>query len=504
MRSRQVVLRDRAEIHQKLNYELLDCLLRVFNTTELLRPIAEGMAQFAEFDCAPPSGARIMTPVHDAMVDCFFEGAPEVDFPEGSAGACLAAAMVIGRARLSDRVISRKASLFLRPLDCRADPYLTGYLAVKGVRNRMAVNAPRLWHDSWIFTMVLHHFVYEDWGLVRILLETEQDVWRRSEEISNYISQRLTQACSITDRDVDTFEQFLAAGEYPFIDGWGNGHQSYDSGFAALNRALDQLDDLTRVDEDQAQFDTWAKAVLYRRGDLTLASCEVNIVAEGVGQFSAVWNDLRLFNIDRADWVDDKAPDTGSAQLEVICRQARQQDSWGRVAIVARGTTPITCTPIGLGSSIATREAARRTYVPSQVVLEDELKTRELMEDLAERTPVGRELNWYAPQVAIAVDILYRDLAMLSTTEWTSSETESETRKKGFLPIFKTAGNVRGAAILGLAASLNGGSVEFCTNVLAKHGFDFEEVMDYLEEVYQEHGHPRPPVLIRDMVFRAV
>lgn len=157
---------------------------------QILLPLAEGMALFAEHDLYPGSvecTARPLLACAPVVADL-----SELSDPEKRANIFDNLSRKIFSARMRPVHWDRKASLFLEPLTSHSSPYGLGYLAVKALQVQGAQRDERL-GDSDLFLQVLHGYFYEDWDLVGELLvedSVEHDV-DTPERLLRYFGNRL-------------------------------------------------------------------------------------------------------------------------------------------------------------------------------------------------------------------------------------------------------------------------------------------------------------------------
>jgi hypothetical protein len=151
----------------------------------LLRPLAEGLALFAELDTRT-GGANIVSQPLMALQMCFgFAVQPGPRREDVSLMALLQ-----GSRLKRDFVDGRKAALYFRPFDC-ADAYLPGYLAVKGLHAALGRRVPEF-EDRDLFLCYLRAFVYEDPLLARALLSTGEDELEGANQVGQRIQERLS------------------------------------------------------------------------------------------------------------------------------------------------------------------------------------------------------------------------------------------------------------------------------------------------------------------------
>ena len=183
---------DSSDVEQ--SFDILLDLLRYEAAINLMRPLAEGMALFAEFDAEPGESAAISTPLSFTYLS-FHEIEPSKAPFEGLSA-------LLARHRLSDDMRERKANLLVQPFSCVGGGYLPGYMLVKNLWLYML--RERKCHRFWdrdLFLSYLQSFFYNDYEFIATLL---------SPETSEYIGLRITLA-DITE------EEFRVLRIRPFI-----------------------------------------------------------------------------------------------------------------------------------------------------------------------------------------------------------------------------------------------------------------------------------------------
>ncbi|GHI10310.1 hypothetical protein AQI88_38950 [Streptomyces cellostaticus] len=152
-------------------------LLRAETVTDVYRPLAEGLAAFAEFDLLPAPWNRLLpAPLRWAVK--FYGARTVVD---------------VAQVRLGDEVRRRKESLLAQPLSCQdSDGYLAGYLTVKMLQNRWSLDHPEpgLWTSDQFLEIAYHRF-YEDEDLIALLLDPGQRAPASMNTLVAYLAQRI-------------------------------------------------------------------------------------------------------------------------------------------------------------------------------------------------------------------------------------------------------------------------------------------------------------------------
>ncbi|WP_159045987.1 hypothetical protein [Streptomyces sp. WM6372] len=176
-----------AEERRERELLAVESMARAQVALELMRPLAEGMALFAEFDLYPTSTARMMTAPLRWGVKFANQGKTE-----GSRNDDTRLAWVhLGHTRLSDKMRRRKEDLLAQPLSCdSSEGYLAGYLTVKSLWRRFLQEDGEFW-TSDRFLLQVYHWFYEDPEFVTMLLDSTPVAPGSLTEMSRYFQARL-------------------------------------------------------------------------------------------------------------------------------------------------------------------------------------------------------------------------------------------------------------------------------------------------------------------------
>lgn len=168
--------------------------VRVDTAVRLLRPLLEGMALFAEHDLFPGKAtvtsnlafwfARLFLPLRSMPRDTdaaaldratgklllTYRSVPEFDGPQSWA--------------------RTKASLLLQPLALDGGGYLAGYLTVRNLWQIARHNARSLANTD-LFFMYFYSLIFDDYGLVEILLDDDIDEAARAKKMLERLQARM-------------------------------------------------------------------------------------------------------------------------------------------------------------------------------------------------------------------------------------------------------------------------------------------------------------------------
>lgn len=186
---------------------ILEDTVRYESAVTLLRPLAEGLALFAEFDMVP--GTSTAASLVATWIGLCFAN-PEDMVKEGGRDPAIRAALA--RHRLSNACADRKSNLLASDFTCKSGGYLPGYLAVKDLWFTLAVERGcRRLLDKDLFLLFVRAFFYEDLAFVAALLDDEVEATDAVGGISEYFQMRYLALLATTDAEVEAFEQFVAS-----------------------------------------------------------------------------------------------------------------------------------------------------------------------------------------------------------------------------------------------------------------------------------------------------
>ncbi len=174
--------------------DVLDDIIRYQTTIELMRPIAEGLALFAEHDARPSGLAIYSTPMLQMFLmrkSLFLPGeedaGPHLWTPDKLTKLHRKG---LDEVRLSKAGIERKANLLCSSLDTATSPYLSGYLTIKSLWH-MQMEATETIISSDMMLSYLRTYFYYDHGLIAALLDPGHET-QIADRLAKYIHARLT------------------------------------------------------------------------------------------------------------------------------------------------------------------------------------------------------------------------------------------------------------------------------------------------------------------------
>jgi hypothetical protein len=241
-------LRRLPESNQQSNAQLFDEMLTVDTMLELIRPISEGLALFAEYDISPGASSVISTPLLWTAI-ALLQRSELTDLSRPEMGQCMERLLSL---RLTPASLRRKMGFLSRSLSEVDDVYFDGYMTVKRLYLDLSQIAPAL-ADPDLFLSYLRCYLFEDYGMVAILAGEHNSVFDRLVAMIERFGARLENLYRLDLRqDVAIFERF--SNRRPNIDrsggipGLGLTPQELQNGLSIQKNLLIELEDELEVE----------------------------------------------------------------------------------------------------------------------------------------------------------------------------------------------------------------------------------------------------------------
>jgi hypothetical protein len=169
-------------------------LIKLECALETMRPIAEGLALFSEFDMLPGCG-DVRSPISGWLLYLFArKGMEDKQYWDNALN------LLLRHARSNNAAFSRRENLFVQPLTSEAGGYLPGYLLVKTLWNSLKLSDSRL-KDPELFLCYFRSFFYDDLELASRLLKVDSDPVDAALDVMEYLYGRID---AITTVDLTT------------------------------------------------------------------------------------------------------------------------------------------------------------------------------------------------------------------------------------------------------------------------------------------------------------
>lgn len=230
-------------------WALLDSVVRYETAIALMRPLAEGLALYAEFD-AVPGDSPITSPAMLQAAVAFVDVKENTsDDPTLNAAAALLARRLVSLRR-SDVFETRKANLLVQPLGPDGGGYLPGYLALKNLWHVLLnlTKSTKLF-DTDLYFAFIRSFFYDDYAFVAALLDETKEIAFGgagpidcADAISTYFQRRWAQLSNVTEAQIADFEAAVLAGDPEAMPLFGadpalaeRGRRVLEAGYAELD-----------------------------------------------------------------------------------------------------------------------------------------------------------------------------------------------------------------------------------------------------------------------------
>ena len=180
-------------------------LARYLLIKELLRPVAEGLACFAEFDAFPGNGNLRAAPLEWIAIAAEPRAVEESRSEEASIDDDTRIARLLRNVRNREDTARRKEALLIRPLDPeQGDGYLLGYMLIKGLQRLHIgyesnlgedITAAQVAEDSELLLSYYKAFFFDDISLATLLLvpPSTSDILEDLSGIRKHIGKRFDQ-----------------------------------------------------------------------------------------------------------------------------------------------------------------------------------------------------------------------------------------------------------------------------------------------------------------------
>jgi hypothetical protein len=201
-------LEDGSEEFQKGVDRILADLTRIEIALKIMRPLAEGLAQFAEFDVLP-GDSEVLSEVSLSIFPTFLP--VDETLPTERDAILTRLRDLIAKHRFSAKLLDRKKDLLVSPFDCSDGGYLAGYMLVKNL-HMMLVHQKKCERllDKDLTLGFLRCCFYEDYAFVNALLDPEKSGFEAFQAVSLYFQSRLnTLGTATTDETVCAYEKFV-------------------------------------------------------------------------------------------------------------------------------------------------------------------------------------------------------------------------------------------------------------------------------------------------------
>lgn len=463
-------------------------LIRYRTVKMLLEPLFEGLALFSEFDTMTLDSEMVSIPTRYAT-DCFI--GHDVQEKKGFENA---ARQMFINLRIDEDLenkilVERKVDVLTRPLDCR-DPYLPGYLAVKSLWRAGVMRSSRFW-DKDLFLSFLRAYCFDDYELVRLLLDEDVAGSDAVNRIVDHISHRLINLLKLDfDRlipihehdglqdDQRSVEEKLQA---PVTPPWDD-PTTVATGWQKLNLLVDDLKHSDEHEPLSRGLSNLVQLVLSRRILMNIGTLPVHVQPDSGSGLSLLNNHGEL--IATAAPIDGKVPPAGKGSADLIL-----------IPSLKAHILTVTLDDDVIGAQFFGNEIEARWHEPlinAAVSLPSITATVNLIRETcssAIRTCLDN-IDDFDRQTRLCANAIYHPLAFLHTDEGRVAELTEKMWNSGFNNILgRDIQRIYELASLGLWMSLLP-KPQFISDMAYYHAMNVESVVENLKTHRQSHGFP--------------
>lgn len=500
------------EVRSELSLAVHDDVIRIQLAQALLRPMAEGLACFAEFDAASRMNSRVWSPLPPGVVQNFAgrERRSQVPFLEPIRTLVIAEEL-LGRARSSSLALSRKFGVLGGPLANTANGYLPGYLAVKTLWRHLCGQDSRLVRETDLALMYMRSFFYDDLGLAAVLVAPPiPNYMISSQRILDYMGNRLICFENVRQSDIQAYEDGVLVSE---------SQQEWIHRPGLLRSPAEDEGDVHRVRSAGAgirsstamevfgfrahsAFEMFQK-IKKRRTYLTACSVPVQVETHSgqAGELTVLWQGEPVLTVSRDDLVqvqdagaddDDQVP-----QLDILLGTSMANgDLVARGAVLTRGKRVIACVVWAPPDTRArVREQMVTDFETRDSLMQSSRSLQEVSQQVVEDSPgLQRNRDHALGQIDDLVDQFYRQAALNFAREDVDIDALAESMAQdGLLAVLGSPKLLREIARLGLYAGIDPARSSLAARFRAL-GLDLESTLRDASYCWETVGFP-PRVL---------
>lgn len=468
-----------------------------YASMHLLRPINEGLALFAEFDIATRTYSSVQSTIIQGLLACF-STLDEWVLPEGIPAehhTAYASSELLWKLRAHDTTLNKKASLLLKPLNPQLSPYLLGYLSVKSLWRTASRNVKRLLTETDLFMMYLRSYIFEDAGMVCALLEPCDSAEEIIARLANRVIYRIRELENITCDDVEEFEASVQS----------QTERSQPSSGIKISaelatRSQQLLDEQNRFWNREAsngpeqQLASWFADALSQRQFATLVTSDIQLEFDSQTQAVTVSHEGQaVLGFGPKCFVGKPSTLSGGAQFDVIL----SMESFFRAAVVSREDIPLAVIPLWIDDSHSIVPLIKRWYRNQRNLADIEAEFRQIDSFLM---PPNSPTQKSIAKLQDFVLPFWTDVAFRYARDYDAVDRCSDLMAtSGFRGLGMKSSLIKQLALIGLTLPRRVHIVHL-QEVFANHGWDLDNSLAELENLYKRYGFP-PQIPLIDGTF---
>lgn len=474
-------------------FDLLEDVGRYESAVTLMRPLAEGLALFAEFDLMP--GSSTAASLVTRWVAHSFDTPPHGDEEVGSDDYL---GTLLFRHRLSADCGNRKANLLADRFSCDGGGYLPGYFLVKNLWFTLVFEKGcHQLIDKDLYLIFLRSFFYEDFDFVATLLDDSVTEMTAIENISVYFQKRFVALLETTDADVAEFERFVSAktpaSKMGLRDVFPLGA---DEALTQLGK--NRLDALVSELDFEGEPGT-LEEMLKRRDQWTLAQRDLMCVGSfrehvRVNEHGRVMVG-RLADSEDAGFdvpllavggLEGIAPTEGEGLVEFFISPSGMY-RYGAVSVHQKVVAVL---PLSEKFPEALLEQTKGYQSDSEAAMKQKRAVQKIIDDFLREEGVEVILTHYRTEVARIRNAFYDSRSLLRTPDDKVEACAETMREAGLIDILEGRGDaLRALSVASLAASLSN-DAEFIRDLLKDREISVEALLAACGEASRRHSLP--------------
>jgi hypothetical protein len=480
-------------VRDQLGLHIHDDVIRLEVVNELFRPLAEGLALFAEYDAVSRFRSRAWSPLPLATAWNFggrerFEAQAERGFIEP-----FTTTMIVGdilrEARLSEWAVTTKASLLRAPFRSTGGGYLPGYLAVKSMWRNLFRQDFRLYGESDIVLTYVRSFFFEDLDLAAELLAPPiNNCIMTANRLLDRFNARMSEFFEATPADLTAFEAALDSDGPVESAGIRRTPADHREAQKLIEERIDDLQTSTAARVSNFALHQAVDSVnslMALRRFVTIMSVDVEVEDDG----TVAWQGHEVLTVASEDLVH---PGTGAHTLDILLGMSGHE-TLSRVAVISRGDELHSVTVVlGVPDQKQALRDSLLTSFASREQRESMAHNLQFTADAIVAEDWGLRMNrdHVRSTMRSVVDRLYHDTALRYSTGYDAMDRCGELMAdNGLRPVLGSTETLRQVALLGLAASLNSYRDEV-EKQFRQRGLDLPALLTTLNQRWEEHGFP--------------
>ena len=457
MRAQRRIIEDDLSVDDR--FDILEDLIRYEAVLEWMRPLAEGLALFAEYDSTPGPSEVISNPMTWASLLFTEKSTNPKDFVQEREKKLFS---LLLRYRMSEQTLQKKIGLLTAPLAISTGGYLIGYLLVKSIWG-IALSRCSRFSDTDLFLTYLRSFFYDDMAFVHTILDPDTLEIQTYNSITSYFQSRFqTLVESDLEANVPNFERFVS-NRYPAHIG-ANEIASDPSKFSKGKESLNKLFKEVTVDAP-------SHAILSAQRELLcVGSAGVRVTVDG-NRVSVKERELGLFG----PTIQDVQKGSGDGSIEVYLAPSTRY-----IAIAVTRGTELVSYRFLTEVSKEIEEWFRLFILNKSKVDSINKEFNQRLEEFVQDTKIGVILRYLRSSNSL-IQQAYQRRSLLHVPESKLNSVCGSMRQTGFLNLLdQNRDLLEGLALISLGSSLAFSKDTF-SHMFKKRGIDFDRCISDLE-----------------------